>query len=193
MGSDTILENFEDLEAVGEEHRLDVIETTKVEVFELLKETLRPEFLNRIDEQIMFTPLTKEEIKKIAVLLLKKVRKSLHVQEMGIEFSDSAMALLADLGYDPQFGARPLKRVIQREIVNALSKLVLAGSFSPGETIHVGTDSKGFTFTEKATGSNEKPEVEQKSKKEKDAEKLQKAADDVQKAADDLKKKDEEN
>ena len=193
MGSDTILENFEDLEAVGEEHRVDVIETTKVEVFELLKETLRPEFLNRIDEQIMFTPLTKEEIKKIAVLLLKKVRKSLHAQEMGIEFSESAMTLLADLGYDPQFGARPLKRVIQREIVNQLSKLVLAGSFSPGETIHVGTDSKGFTFTEKATGSDEKPEVEKKSQKEKNADNLQKAADDVKKAVDDLKKKDKEN
>ncbi len=192
MGSSTILENFEDLEAVGKEHRKDVIETTKMEVFDLLKESLRPEFLNRIDEQIMFLPLTKQEIKKIGTLLLKKVKKSLAQQEMSIEFSESAMNLLADLGYDPQFGARPLKRVIQKEIVNELSKQVLSGKFIPGETIHVGTDAKGFTFTEQATNSKEKPKVKEKAKKESNSEKLDKAAKDVEKAVEDLKKKDKE-
>ena len=193
MGAQTILENFEDLEAVGEEHRMDIIETTKVEVFELLKERLRPEFLNRIDEKIMFLPLTKEEIKKIAVILLKKVKKNLKRQEISIEFSDSAMDLLADLGYDPQFGARPLKRVIQRDLINELSKKVLSGEFGPGDTLFVGTDAKGFTFTEKDTKSTVKPEKKEKSKREKDVDKLKKATKDLE---DELKKhnnKEEDN
>ena len=146
MGAQTILENFEDLQSVGEKHRADIIETTKVEVFELLKESLRPEFLNRIDEKIMFLPLTKEEIKQIAHLLLRNVRELLSDRSMKIEFSVDAMDLLADLGYDPQFGARPLKRVIQKEIVNDLSRMILSGKVSDGDLIEVGTDAKGFTF-----------------------------------------------
>jgi ATP-dependent Clp protease ATP-binding subunit ClpB len=189
MGAETILENFEDLEAVGEEHRKDIIETTKLEVFDFLKENMRPEFLNRIDETIMFQPLSKAEIKKIALLLLKKTKKNLAVQELGIEFSDSAMDLLADLGYEPQFGARPLKRVIQREIINELSKQVLSGEFSFGDTIYVGTDAKGFTFSEKPNNSTAKPTVEKKSKKS-NADKLKKAADDVKNIVDDIKKDD---
>lgn len=190
MGSDIILENFEDLQAVGNTHREDILETTKLEVFDMLKDSLRPEFLNRIDEKIMFLPLNKEEIKKIAKLLLKKVRKNLAAQEMSIEFSDSALDLLADLGYDPQFGARPLKRVIQKEIINELSKLVLSGEFTIGETIYVGTDLKGFTFSEQKTDSKVKPVVAEKDKKSTKVEKLNKAAEDVQKAVDDIKKKD---
>jgi len=146
MGSDTILENFEDLANVGEEHRGDIIETTKVEVFEHLKENLRPEFLNRIDEKIMFLPLTKEEIKKIAYLLLKGIRGNLAKSNIEIEFDDKAMDMLASLGYDPQFGARPLKRVIQQEVVNELSKLLLSGKVGDGDLVKVGTDAKGFTF-----------------------------------------------
>lgn len=186
MGAETILENFEDLEAVGDDHRADILETTKLEVFDVLKQRLRPEFLNRIDDQIMFTPLTKEEIQKIAVLILKKTKKNLAKSEMDIAFSDSAMSLIAELGYDPQFGARPLKRVIQKEIINELSKQVLSGQFSAGDTIHVGTDAKGFTFTEKPTNSKSKPKVEKKTKSK--AEKLKKAADDVQSAIDDIDK-----
>ncbi len=186
MGSDIILENFEDLQSVGENHRADIIETTKMEVFDLLKEKLRPEFLNRIDEQIMFLPLTKEEIKKIAVLLLKKTKKNMAKQEYKLEFSDSAMDLIAELGYDPQFGARPLKRVIQKEIVNELSKQVLAGQYVAGETIYIGTDNKGFTFTETANESSDKPKVKKKSKGKSDIQKLDKATKDVQKAIDDI-------
>jgi len=189
MGSETILENFEDLEAMGEKHRADIIETTKLEVFDVLKERLRPEFLNRIDDQIMFQPLTKGEIKQIAVLILKKTKKNLAKSEMGIEFSDSAMDLIAELGYDPQFGARPLKRVIQKEITNELSKQVLSGSFSAGDTIYIGTDAKGFTFTENPNNSTSKPKVEKKATKSA-AEKLKKAADDVNKAVDDIEKDD---
>ncbi len=191
MGSQVILENFEDLEAVGNEHQADIIETTKLEVFELLKNNLRPEFLNRIDEQIMFLPLTKAEIKKIAGLLLKRVRKNLAAQEIGIEFSESAMDLLAELGYEPEFGARPLKRVIQREIINELSKEVLAGNYSAGDTVYVGTDVKGFTFTESPNDSKDKPATEKK-KKSNTADKLKKAADDVQKAVDDIESEDVE-
>ncbi len=189
MGAETILENFEDLEAVGPDHRADIIETTKIEVFDHLKQNLRPEFLNRIDDQIMFQPLSREEIKKIAYLILKKSKKNLAKSEMGLEFSDSAMNLIAELGYDPQFGARPLKRVIQKEITNELSKQVLSGEFTTGDTIYVGTDAKGFTFTEKPTDSKTAPKVEKKEKSNK-ADKLQKAADDVKKAVDDIKKKD---
>jgi ATP-dependent Clp protease ATP-binding subunit ClpB len=158
MGAETILENFEDLEAVGSQHRDEIIETTRLEVFEALKENLKPEFLNRIDERIMFLPLTKEEIKKIAGLVLGKLRKNLELQGLKIEFSDSAMDLLADLGYEPQFGARPLKRVIQKEVTNELSKFLLAGDYADGETIFVGTDEKGFTFGSKPSGSTSKPE-----------------------------------
>jgi len=154
VAADTILENFEDLAAVGEKHRAEIIDTTRTEVFEALKEYLRPEFLNRIDEKIMFTPLTKEEIKEIAGLLLNDVRKNLNRRGLNIEVSDNAMNLLADKGYDPQFGARPLKRVIQKEIVNQLSRYVLASEFTEGETIYVDTDKNGFTFNESGFSSN---------------------------------------
>jgi len=147
MGAQTILENFEDLQNVDQKHRADIIETTKVEVFEVLKESLRPEFLNRIDEKIMFLPLTKDEIRQIAGLVLRGVKGNLKDRNIEIQLSDKAMDLLADLGYDPQFGARPLKRVIQRDIVNELSKLILSGTLSDGDLIHVDMDAKGFAFS----------------------------------------------
>lgn len=152
MGSEIILENFEDLDALGDKHRTEIIETTKVEVFEKLKESLRPEFLNRIDDKIMFLPLTKMEIKKIASLQLKSLKKNLFNQGIDLEFSDSALSLLADLGYEPQFGARPLKRVIQKEIVNELAKIMLAGQVVKDNKILVDTDQKGFTFNGISTG-----------------------------------------
>jgi ATP-dependent Clp protease ATP-binding subunit ClpB len=175
MGSETILENFEDLDALGDKHKADIIETTKVEVFDMLKENLRPEFLNRIDEKIMFLPLSKSEIKQIALLMIKKLTKNLAKQEIGIHFDEPAMNLLADLGYEPQFGARPMTRVIQKEIVNELAKNVLSGKFSAGDTIYIGTDSKGFTFSETPVASTTAPHV----KKEKDLDKLKKATKDV--------------
>ena len=175
MGSETILENFEDLDALGDKHKADIIETTKVEVFDMLKENLRPEFLNRIDEKIMFLPLSKSEIKQIALFMIKKLTKNLAKQEIGIHFDESAMNLLADLGYEPQFGARPMTRVIQKEIVNELAKNVLSGKFSAGDTIYIGTDSKGFTFSETPVASTTAPHV----KKEKDLDKLKKATKDV--------------
>lgn len=182
MGSETILENFEDLDALGDKHKADIIETTKVEVFDLLKENLRPEFLNRIDEKIMFLPLSKAEIKQIALLMIKKLTKNLAKQEIGIQFDESAMTLLADLGYEPQFGARPMTRVIQKEVINELAKNVLSGKFSAGDTIYIGTDAKGFTFSETPVASKDKPEIQ----KNKDLDKLKKATKDVNNLVQDI-------
>lgn len=194
MGAEVILENFEDLDALGDKHKEEIIDTTKLEVFEALKENLRPEFLNRIDEKIMFLPLTKAEIKTIAGFMLKKVHKNLAKQELKIELNDSAMDLLTDLGYDPQFGARPLKRVIEKEIVNQLAKEVLSGRFVAGETIYVGTDSKGFTFEEEKPKGTDRPKVEKKATPKKSKSDnvgdLKKATDELNDAIDDIKEKD---
>ncbi len=146
MGAELIMENFEDLTEMGEKHRTEIIATTKEEVFNLLKTKLRPEFLNRIDEQILFLPLNKDEIKQILELLLKKTQKMLAQQGIILKVSEEAKTLLADMGYDPQFGARPLKRVLQKDVINELSKLVLSGEASLGDTIYVHTDKKGLTF-----------------------------------------------
>ncbi|NNE29017.1 MAG: AAA domain-containing protein [Saprospiraceae bacterium] len=193
MGAEKILENFEDLDHVGEEHRDDIIATTREEIFETLKENLRPEFLNRIDEQIMFLPLTREEIKKILGLLMKKTHKMLGRKGIVLKLSDAAEGHLAELGYNPQFGARPLKRVIQRELVNELSKLVLSGSFVAGDTIYVGLDDKGLTFG-KTLPENE-PEVKKgepkksngESERDKDLKDLKKATKDLEDAVEDVK------
>lgn len=159
MGAETILENFEDLDMVGEDRIGEIIDATKEEVFDLLKEELRPEFLNRIDEQIMFLPLTKEEIKQILKLLLRKVDKMLARQGMVLKLSEEAADHLAELGYDPQFGARPMKRVLQKEVVNELSKLVLAGDFTAGDTIYVEVKNDTLSF-------GKEPEEEKKEVKE---------------------------
>lgn len=149
MGSNIILDNFEDLrEAKDPKHKLDIFEATKAEVFELLKDELRPEFLNRIDEQIMFTPLDRKEMRQILLLLMKRVHKMLSKRGLKIELTEKALDYLADLGYDPQFGARPMKRVIQREVINELSKQILNGAFTEGETIYIDVDLKGLTFAE---------------------------------------------
>ncbi|MEO0733501.1 MAG: AAA family ATPase, partial [Bacteroidota bacterium] len=149
MGADKILENFEDLASVGEEHRSDIIATTKEEVFDTLKDELRPEFLNRIDERIMFLPLTREEIKKIARLLLRKTEKMLARQGMVIKISDRALDWLAERGYDPQFGARPMKRVLQADLADELSKDLIAGNFVAGDTIFTDVGKDKLVFSKK--------------------------------------------
>ncbi len=146
LGSDIILENFEDLAAVGEDKRESIIEATKLEVFEMLKQNLKPEFLNRIDDRIMFTPLSQDEIRKILMLLMRDVKYKLHRQGMKIHLSEAAADSLAILGYDPQFGARPMKRVLQNEIVNPLARQILAGDFGAGDDIYVESDEAGFYF-----------------------------------------------
>jgi ATP-dependent Clp protease ATP-binding subunit ClpB len=116
-------------------NRDETIARAKTQVFDLLKHTIRPEFLNRIDEVMMFNPLTRDEIKEIVILQFKGIQKN--VAEMGIELSatEEAIDWLSQLGYDPQFGARPLKRVLQKKVLNELSKFILAGKLNKDSEI----------------------------------------------------------
>jgi ATP-dependent Clp protease ATP-binding subunit ClpB len=143
IGSHLIQDNFKVLE---DHNRDEVIAKTKNELFELLKQTIRPEFLNRIDELIMFTPLNRSEVRNIAELQFRHVQDTL--AEMGVEIEASTEALdwLAELGYDPQFGARPLKRVIQKKILNELSKEILAGKISKDSKIKLDMFDHNFVF-----------------------------------------------
>ncbi len=124
LGSPVIQENFE---RVNEENKEEVVNATKEEVMNLLKQTIRPEFLNRVDEIIMFQPLMKDEIKEIITIQLQHLKELMAKNGMDLEFSDYALNYLAEEGFDPQFGARPLKRLIQKEIVNLLSRKILGG------------------------------------------------------------------
>ena len=123
MGSSVIRDNFSKMTP---ENREETIETTKGQVIEMLKQTIRPEFLNRIDEIIMFTPLNEAEIEEIVGLQIKSVQKMLAVNGVTLEVTPAAMKFLAEEGYDPEFGARPVKRVIHRLVLNRLSKVILA-------------------------------------------------------------------
>ncbi len=134
IGSHIIQENFEKL---TDANYFEVIESTKDEVLGLLKKSVRPEFINRIDEIIMFRPLTKADIRKIVSIQFKMVQQRLSDSGIKIDISDKALDRLAKLGYDPQFGARPLKRVIQREILNELSKQILSGKVNKDSVIFV--------------------------------------------------------
>lgn len=134
LGSQLIRENCENL---TDKNREEVLENTKNEVFELLKQTIRPEFLNRIDELIMFTPLQQNEIRDIVELQIKNVQKLLERNGVQLEVTQSAVDLFAREGYDPQFGARPVKRVLQRMLLNELSKQIIAGTINTDKPIHV--------------------------------------------------------
>jgi ATP-dependent Clp protease ATP-binding subunit ClpB len=147
IGADTILENFEDLDALGEKHRGEVIETTKEELLNLLKQNLRPEFLNRIDERIMFLPLTKDEIGKIFFLQIKSFQKLLDKKGITMTVSPEAKDFMVNLGYDPQYGARPMKRVIQKELVNPLAKYLLADEFLTGDHLQVTLNEDGSALS----------------------------------------------
>ncbi|MCF8246170.1 MAG: AAA family ATPase [Saprospiraceae bacterium] len=146
MASEKILENFEDLDALGEQHRAEIIATTKEEVMTTLKETLRPEFLNRIDEVIVFTPLSKAEIRQVLFLLLRKTEKLLQRQGLGLALTEAAIDVLGDAGYDPQFGARPMKRALQDLLIDELSKHVLGGTFEEGDTVYVEANGDELKF-----------------------------------------------
>jgi ATP-dependent Clp protease ATP-binding subunit ClpB len=144
IGAHRIQENLADLDSDMDSK----LASTKLEVFDLLKKSIRPEFLNRIDEKILFTPLQRKEIRSIVDLQLNRLAAMLDQQNMRIEVSENAKDWLGELGYDPQFGARPLKRVIQREILDALSKELLSGKLLPGDAVHVDLDDqKKFVFT----------------------------------------------
>jgi ATP-dependent Clp protease ATP-binding subunit ClpB len=132
LGSHIIQDNFENF---NDENSFQIIRKTRQELFELLRKTLRPEFLNRIDEVIMFKPLTKEEIKEIVRLQFRLLDKLLAKSDIILEPTDHAIDEIAQAGYDPLLGARPLKRIIQRKVLNELSKKILEGSIEKNKTV----------------------------------------------------------
>jgi ATP-dependent Clp protease ATP-binding subunit ClpB len=143
IGAHLIQEEFALLTDINRE---EVIAKTKLQVFDLLKKTIRPEFLNRIDELIMFTPLNREEVRSIVEIQFKSIQKNL--TDMGIEMSATEEALdwLAELGYDPQFGARPLKRVMQKKVLNELSKQILSGKVNKDSVILLSKENNELVF-----------------------------------------------
>ena len=134
MGSSLIRENFEKL---TKENRDQVLRETKNDVLDLLKKTIRPEFLNRIDEIIMFTPLSENEIRQIVDLQLVNTQRMLEKNGIRLEFTDDALNFIAERGYDPQFGARPVKRVIKDVVLNELSKKILGSKIDSNRTVVV--------------------------------------------------------
>lgn len=154
IGAHVIQENFEGL---NDANRDDVFAKTKNEVFELLKKTIRPEFLNRIDEVIMFSPLTRSEIEKIVRIQFNNAVDMLAKNDIRLSITDKAIEWVAQLGYDPQFGARPLKRVLQKKILNELSKQILAGAINKEDVILIDLDKKkNFVFENEKTHSEVK-------------------------------------
>jgi ATP-dependent Clp protease ATP-binding subunit ClpB len=143
MGSAQIRENFEKMTA---ENREQVIEHTRGQVLELLKKTIRPEFLNRIDEVIMFTPLDEKEILQIVGLQLQGIQKMLEKNGIEIQFTDDAKSLIAEKGFDPQFGARPVKRVIQTLVLNELSKQILGATIDRSRPIIIDEETNKLAF-----------------------------------------------
>ena len=134
LGSHIIQENFE---KINESNLTEIVEKTKEEVFDLLKQTLRPEFLNRIDETVLFQPLNYNEIGKIVQFQLRGINKMLESRNIILTATQEAIDFILKKGYDPAFGARPLKRVVQQEVLNKLSKEILAGNVKEGERVTV--------------------------------------------------------
>ena len=151
IGAHVIQDNFEQINEANAE---EVIENTKQQVFDILKQTVRPEFLNRIDETIMFRPLTKEDIEGIIKIQINSLQKRLLENDIKIDITKEGIEALAELGYDPQFGARPVKRVIQKEILNQLSKEILAGSVSSDDDILIDAFDNKFVFRKNETKKN---------------------------------------
>jgi ATP-dependent Clp protease ATP-binding subunit ClpB len=146
IGSHLIQENFAGMNDVNKE---EVLAKTRSEVYELLKKSIRPEFLNRIDEVIMFEPLTREDVTEVVRIQFDHIKKQLAEQQLHISATDEAIEWLAQLGYDPQFGARPVKRVIQKQVLNELSKQLLAGKVDKDNEIILDVFDNKFVFRNK--------------------------------------------
>ena len=146
IGAHIIQDKLKDLD---DKNRDEVLEETNKEVYELLKQTIRPEFLNRIDEVIMFTPLRKSEIIDIVRLQVKSLQKMLANNSIAIEVTDKAVEWIANEGYDPQFGARPVKRVIQRNLLNDLSRQILSEQVTKDSRIVVDVKDDHIIFENK--------------------------------------------
>ncbi len=143
IGSHIIQEN---LQQVNDKNREELISKTRDQVFELLKQTIRPEFLNRIDEIIMFRPLTRKEITRVVELQLGLVQKSLETNGITLTVTPKAIEWIASLGYDPQYGARPIKRVIQKQVLNEVSKLILSGTVDRDSEIMIDEEKGSLVF-----------------------------------------------
>ncbi|MCK3685634.1 ATP-dependent chaperone ClpB [Maribellus sp. YY47] len=143
LGSHIIQENYEKMSAANQE---EVLERTQNQLMELLRKTIRPEFLNRIDETIVFTPLSKADIHEIVKLQFKQVVKRLSGVDLKIEITDAAIDLLSNVGYDPHFGARPVKRVLQKFVLNELSKRILGGQVEKEKPIVVDAENGQLAF-----------------------------------------------
>ena len=146
MGSSMIQQKFEAIANKNAEERARIIDETKNEVLDMLKKTIRPEFLNRIDDIIMFQPLTQPQIEQIVRLQVNGIQKLLKDQEVMLNVSDAAVKLVAQAGFDPEFGARPVKRALQRMLLNDLSKALLAGTVDKTKPIHVDAEADHLTF-----------------------------------------------
>ncbi|MBK8366033.1 MAG: ATP-dependent chaperone ClpB [Bacteroidetes bacterium] len=146
IGSHLIQENFDHLTEINKD---EVLAKTKMEVFELLKKTIRPEFLNRIDEVIMFEPLNREDVADIVKIQFKQIAERLAEQHMTITATDEAIEWLAELGYDPHYGARPVKRVLQKQVLNELSKQLLSDKVDKSKEIVLDVFDKQFVFRNK--------------------------------------------
>ena len=143
MGSSVIRDNFAKMTP---ENKDETVEKTKQEVLDMLKQTIRPEFLNRIDETIMFTPLNEAEIEEIVGLQVKSVQKMLSANGITLEVTPAALKFLAEEGYDPEFGARPVKRVIHRLVLNRLSKDILAQTVDKEKPIVIDVENDDLVF-----------------------------------------------
>jgi ATP-dependent Clp protease ATP-binding subunit ClpB len=144
MGSSLIRDNFAKMTP---ENKDEVVESTKKQVLEMLKQTIRPEFLNRIDETIMFTPLTEKEIEQIVVLQFNGIKKMLATNGISLEITPAAVHFIAEEGYDPEFGARPVKRVIHRLVLNRLSKDILAQKVDKDRPIIIDAKNDELVFS----------------------------------------------
>lgn len=147
MGSQLIQQKFEAIANKRADERARIIDETKGEVLEMLKKTIRPEFLNRIDDIIMFEPLTQPQIEQIVRLQVAGITRLLKDQDVQLDVADDAIALVAKAGFDPEFGARPVKRALQRLLLNDLSKALLAGTVDKTKPIHVKADGDKLAFS----------------------------------------------
>lgn len=147
MGSQLIQQKFEAIANKRADERARIIDETKGEVLEMLKKTIRPEFLNRIDDIIMFEPLTQPQIEQIVRLQVAGIARLLKDQDVQLDVADDAIALVAKAGFDPEFGARPVKRALQRLLLNDLSKALLAGTVNKTKPIHVKADGDKLAFS----------------------------------------------
>lgn len=147
MGSQLIQQKFEAIANKRADERARIIDETKGEVLEMLKKTIRPEFLNRIDDIIMFEPLTQPQIEQIVRLQVAGIARLLKGQDVQLDVANDAIALVAKAGFDPEFGARPVKRALQRLLLNDLSKALLAGTVDKTKPIHVKADGDKLAFS----------------------------------------------